>query len=118
MRVVLHSQWVGATKGAHRDGKRPGRYGGQAPEYCSPLHVIDLHEGNDAGRATRECPKPQRGHLAECGLKHTLASLVQDGFLSMMLRRVSRHDVRFHPDDRKTLQHEGNISHSYNRAHV
>ena len=53
MRVVLHGQWVEATKGAHRDGARPDRYEDQAPEYCSPMHVLDLHQGNDAGRATK-----------------------------------------------------------------
>ena len=53
MRVVLHGQWVEATKRAHRDGARPDRYEDQAPEYCSPLHVLDLHQGNDAGRATK-----------------------------------------------------------------
>ena len=52
MRVVLHGQWTGATKGAHRDGKHPGRYGSQAAEYWSALHV-DLHQGKDASRATR-----------------------------------------------------------------
>ena len=60
MRVVLHGQWVEATKGAHRDGKRPDRYGGQAPEYCSALHVVDLHQGNDAGRATRKISRSHK----------------------------------------------------------
>ena len=53
MRVVLHGQWAGATKGAHRDGKRADRYGGQAPEHWSPPHVEDLHNGKDARRAAR-----------------------------------------------------------------
>ena len=53
MRVVLHGQWAGARKGAHRDGKHPPRSEDQAPEHWSPPHVIDLHKGKDAGRAAR-----------------------------------------------------------------
>ena len=38
---------------AHRDEKRPDRYGGEAPAHWSPPRVEDLHKGKDAGRAAR-----------------------------------------------------------------
>ena len=53
MRVVLHGQWAGARKGAHRDGKHPPRSEDQAPEHWSPPHVEALHKGKDARHATR-----------------------------------------------------------------
>ena len=46
---------------AHRDEKRPDRYGGGAPAHWSPPRVEDLHRGKDAGRATRAMGRNLKG---------------------------------------------------------
>ena len=60
MLALAHSHgFLPTIPRAHRDEKRPDRYGGEAPAHWSPPRVEDLHKGKSAGRAARPMGRSQ-----------------------------------------------------------
>ena len=53
LRVVLHGQWAGTSKGAHRGCECPPRSEDEAAEHWSPPHVKALHKRGDARHFTQ-----------------------------------------------------------------